>query len=177
MKAIAIDGKRMRHYADSAQQRNGQAWFVPDTYERPVALVCPVVRISRLGTHISQKFAGRYYDSVAAACVFMPESQAADPLSADETCFVRDAAYCVGEFVPVGGNDEPHCIAVGDERVEFSAAECGINDAICELSRISTLKMGDLIVFIACARAVKLAENDRLDVTIDGKSSVELRIK
>ena len=48
---------------------------------------------------------------------------------------------------------------------------------VSELSEFSTLKMGDLLIFVSDAIAVDLAENDRLEVTIDDSPSVILKIK
>lgn len=177
MKAVLTDGKTMRHYADSSQQRNGQAWFLPDESRLWVALICPAVKICRLGTHIAPKFAGRYYDSLAAACIFLPADKAYDPLRADERFFLMDATYCVGDFLPVGEYDRVHRISVGDGTMEFSAAQYEVDSKVSELSEFSTLKMGDLLIFVSDAIAVDLAENDRLEVTIDDSPSVILKIK
>ena len=177
MKALFVCGDRLRHFADSAQQRNGQAWFIPDTGVEWVAVVCPAIKITRLGTHIAQKFAGRYFDSISAACIFMPATAADNIADASERFFICDSAYCIGDSVGSDDAATVHKIVVGDESLSFSCADLEVDRIISELSRFSTLKMGDLIIFGDRSLVSKVAEGDRIEVTIDGERSVSLRIK
>lgn len=177
MKALFVCGDRIRHFADSAQQRNGQAWFIPDTGVEWVAVVCPAIKITRLGTHIAQKFAGRYFDSISAACIFMPASAAVNIADAPERFFFCDSAYCIGGCVGCEEAATVHKIVVGDETLSFSCADLGVDRIISELSRFSTLKMGDLIIFGDRLLVCKVGEGDRVEAAIDGERSVSLRIK
>ena len=177
MKAILIDGNRARHYADSAQQRNRQPWFVPDEGCKWVAVVCPAVRISRLGTHIAPKFAGRYYNEAAALCLFMPKDVSCDPMTADERYFMMDSAYCVGDFRPAGSADTVHVISADGREITFTMSDLDADRAVSGLSDFMTLKMGDLVIFGNRSMTVGLVENGRLDVALDGVLSVEWRIK
>ncbi len=64
--------KSVRTVADSALLRNGDPLFVADHLGRWSGRVCPAVRLSRLGTNIPLKAAGRYFDSYAPVLTVSP---------------------------------------------------------------------------------------------------------
>ncbi|MDE5554841.1 MAG: hypothetical protein K2J10_06625 [Muribaculaceae bacterium] len=177
MKTLFVSGEQLRHFADSSQQRNGQAWFVPDTDRQWVAAIYPAIKITRLGTHIAEKFAGRYYDSVSAVSIFVPESLAEAMADVPERFFVSDSAYCLGDGCEVGTTDAVHNISAGSQTLTFSCGELGVDRIISEISRFATLKMGDLIIFGNRGLVSRLTEGERFEVTLDGRRSIELRIK
>lgn len=177
MKTLFVSGDRLRHFADSSLQRNGQAWFVPDTDRQWVAAIYPAVKIIRLGTHIAERFAGRYYDSVSAVSIFIPENLAGALADVPESFFVADSAYCLGDGCEAAAADAIHDISAEGQTLTFSCGELGVDRIISEISRFATLKMGDLIIFGKRGLACRLTEGDRFEVTLDGRRSIELRIK
>ncbi len=179
MKIILIANKfgDVRHYADSTLQRNGQAWFIPETDSDWTALICPAVKISRLGTHISEKFASRYYETVSAAALFFPDGARIAPADAPEYLYLRDSALCIGDPVAIGEPNTLHTITVGDQTLQFDAASLEINRMISKVSRYATLKMGDLLIFPADHLTVPLTENTPLIATLDRTPSLTLKIK
>ncbi|MDE6239297.1 MAG: hypothetical protein K2M54_04825 [Muribaculaceae bacterium] len=177
MKALFVCDGRLRHFADSSLQRNGQPWFMPDISKEWVAIVCPGIKITRLGTHIAAKFAGRYYESICAVTLFLPAREAVSPSEAPERFFVSDSAYCIGEGVTVGEKEQLHEINVGEKSLKFSSDSLGVDTAISDISKFVTLKIGDVIIFGDERMDLSVAEGDRLEVAIDGERAIELRIK
>ena len=59
---------------DTALNRIGQPFFLPDINNPLTAFPALAVRISRLGKNIAEKFAHRYIDAVALAVVFRDEN-------------------------------------------------------------------------------------------------------
>ena len=88
MKAILLGGGTMRLIADSALLRCNKPLFLDDA-SRWCIKVCPAVRISRLGFYIKEKFAARYYDSVSAVGVCIPDEWRARPWEAPEAALPR----------------------------------------------------------------------------------------
>ncbi len=177
MKAICEFGGKIRHYADSAAHRNRYPFFIPDSSREWTARVCPAIKISRLGTHISRKFASRYYDSVAAVVMFVPSDVAADIVKADERYFVCDSAYCIGDSVAVGVQETVHNISAGGNELIFTAESLKADEVVSQLSEYATLKMGDLIIFGDKCFNLSIKEGDTLTVRLDGEDSVEVKIK
>lgn len=177
MKTIFVSGERLRHFADSSLQRNGQVWFVPDTDRQWVAAIYPAIKITRLGTHIAEKFAGRYYDSVSAVSIFIPESLVEALADVPEHFFISDSAYCLGDGCEAGAADTIHDISAGGQTLTFSCGELGVDRIISEISRFATLKMGDLIIFGSRGLVSRLTEGNRFEVALDGQRSIDLRIK
>ena len=177
MKAICDFGGRLRHYADSSAHRNRYPFFIPDTSAEWSVKICPAVKINRLGTHISEKFAPRYYDAVSAVALFMPSVSAADFANADERYFLCDSAYCCGELAAVGEADKDHVIQVGDKELTFSLASLSVDKKISELSKFVTLKIGDLLIFAEHSVDVNINEGGLLSVSLDGEEVIDVKIK
>ena len=177
MKVIVKNGERLRHFADSSAQRNGQPWFMPDMPTGWAAIVCPAIRISRLGTHISRKFAERYYDAVSAAIMFMPAEFSSDVTRADESFFVRDSGYSMGTSAEAVDKSAVHVISIDDRSLDFSCVGVGFDEMVSEVSGICTLKMGDIIIDTSHSIVVDVAEGHHLAVELDGQSCLDLRIK
>lgn len=177
MKAICCLGDRLRHFADSSAHRNRHPFFIPDASAEWVARICPAIKISRLGTHISRKFASRYYDSYAAVVMFMPSSEAVDFANADERFFICDSAYCVGDSTEIGTKDAEHVISAEGKEVRFTVETLGVDETVSRLSEFSTLKMGDLIIFAENSFDIAIREGDQLTVETDGREAVDVKIK
>lgn len=178
MKAIYVKGGHIRHFADSSQQRNGQAWFLPETDAKWSAIVCAAIKITRLGTHIAEKFAGRYYERLSAVSIFLPADLSGDASTAAERYFLRDSAYCIGEGGAAGGPESRHEISSSGQNITFNFGSTGVDRIISDVSEFTTLKMGDIIILGDVALPpVALCEGDRSEVFIDGEKVIDLRIK
>lgn len=174
MKALCILSEGFRLYADSSAHRNHHPVFLPDTDGGWSAVICPFVRISRLGMNISEKFAARYYDSAGGACLFMPTDGAGDPGSLDERYFAMDSAFTAGETVDAG--QTAVLSAMGRELTVDVTALC-VDRTIADLSRHMTFKMGDLLIFHSHSIKTSIAEGDRITATIDGHPCIDIKIR
>lgn len=174
MKALSIFPDKFRLYADSSAHRNYHPAFLPDTDGGWTALVCPYVRISRLGMNISQKFASRYYDSVGGACIFVPTTHKDDIASLDERYFAMDSAFTAGECI--APTPEITLSAFGRE-LPVDLTALGIDSTISGLSRYMTFRMGDILMFPTCSLSVPVIEGDHLTASISGLLCIDIKIK
>lgn len=174
MKALCILPEGFRLYADSSAHRNNQPVFLPDTDGGWTAVICPYIRISRLGMNISEKFARRYYDAAGGACLFMPTAGADDPRTLDERFFAMDSAFTAGETADAGQIST--LSAMGRELTVDPEALCA-DRIIAGLSRNMTFKMGDLLIFSSHSIKIPVTEGDRITATIDGRPCIDIKIK
>lgn len=165
---------------DSAMLRHGEPLFVEDADGQ--SLVCPAVRIGRLGTHIPLRAALSYADAISAVHLLMPadaaEARAAKWGLSDRTfapggymdlpeqqAVLTVASYAIGEkpSAPAG--------SVVVDTADFAPA-------ISAVSSVCTLRTGDLIVFADKGlSAGPAAPNRYVDADIDGTQSLHLKIK
>lgn len=111
---------------DSSLLNQKKPFFLPDWSEDIRYCTCTVVRISRLGKCIEDRFAERYYDAIGTGLNFRAEDII--PLNwAEGTAF--DNALCVGDLLPV----------------DPSADRQAIHHAIARVSEKVTLRNGDLV--------------------------------
>jgi len=113
---------------DASLLNQKKPFFVPDWAEDFRYIPCLVVRISRLGKCIEERYADRYYDAVALGLDFVAWDKMKQNY-AMATAF--DTSLCVGEWQPV------------EEMSDQDKAR--IAGAIHHASEIVTLRMGDLI--------------------------------
>lgn len=88
---------------DSAIQKSGKPFFVPDFASRFQFSAAAAVHVCRLGKNIAQRFANRYYEE-AGLCLVFEAKDLLESLNADgkpralATSF--DASHIVGEMTP-----------------------------------------------------------------------------
>lgn len=175
---------RMRLLADSAFLLTGKPFFVPDFASRFTCCPGLCVRIDRLGKHIAQRYAHRYYNSVAACGLVCPHNLADAGVcdDADARCGSFDGSLLLGNFLPYdGASDVAVCLT---NEAGISSTWCQtdlpgtLHSVITELSRYMTLKMGDMIVFPASENeAVELHVGGELNATLSGTVSLKTRIR
>lgn len=164
MKAICIDSLeqplQLHVVPDSGVNGRNRPWFVPDDMgDGCQAVPYAGAVVDRLGMHIGEQFARRYYNSLAAAVHL--RSDKAD--KAVEWC--RDDNLTAGtEHTPAAGFDE--------------AFLADVDRAIATVSRFMTLKTGDLVL-LRTDRApvtVHIGDNQAVDV-LEGLNSVPLKVR
>ncbi|MCQ2342353.1 MAG: hypothetical protein MJZ75_02510 [Paludibacteraceae bacterium] len=124
---------------DASLLNQRKPFFVPDWSSDMRYTPCLVVRISRLGKCIADKFAHRYYDAVADGLDFV----AYDLLPteyAQATAF--DNSLCVGDWL------EPDTLSEQQKDI--------IAHAIRQISQVVTLRMGDIIYIDRPVEAVSI---------------------
>ncbi|MGL5938045.1 MAG: fumarylacetoacetate hydrolase family protein [Phocaeicola sp.] len=140
---------------DSALLKESKPFFIPDFSEQIEYETELVVRISRLGKHISPRFAHRYYDAVTVGIDFTARDlqkklrEAGQPW---EICKGFDGSAVIGDFVPVeklASVDDLHfhlnIDGVCVQRGYTADMIFKIDQLIAYISQFYTLKIGDLL--------------------------------
>lgn len=177
MKALCICDNRFRLYADSSVHRNNQPVFLPDIEGGWSVCICPAIRISRLGMHISEKFAPRYFDSVSVAALFVPAGFSDSPVDMPERFFVMDSAFATGEWLKAESPEQVFIISTNGVNAEFSAAKLNVAKTIAELSSFMTFKMGDILIYADKPFLFGIKEGDRVSAAINGTDCIDIKIK
>lgn len=140
---------------DSAVVQNGKPFFLPDFSERVDYETELVVRICRLGKHISQRFASRYYDAVTVGIDFTARDLQQKAKEKSNPWLISkgfDGSAVLGEFVPKEQfkdlQDLHFHLDVDGKTVQ--AGYTGdmlfkIDEIIAYVSQFMTLKIGDLL--------------------------------
>ncbi len=166
---------------DSAVLRHGEPLFVQDGTSR--SMVCPAVRIGRLGTHIPPRVAGSYADAITVFHLLMPARPA---LARDAFWGLSDRTFAPGATMPLAGGEVRVCACSyppGTAGTE-APASCITFDtalaapAIAAVSARCTFRTGDILVFADHGMDMGPAMPDRyVDADIDGFPSLHLKIK
>lgn len=138
----------LRTSPDSTVLRTGDPLFVPDHLgPRWRGHVCPAIRISRLGTNIPRRFAGRYFEEATLLLLLEPDGES-------ELCkgalYLLDRSTAPGQWTSADILDKVSEITVGtgDTAVAYPGRRLRdeFEEAISEISRFCTFKTGDILV-------------------------------
>lgn len=148
MKIIAIDRKigstmaqapQVEYIPDSALLSGDKPFFIPDLPGPWRFRFYPAFRINRLGKSIAARFAPRYYDAVTIAARPMTDNY---PLSLIAGI---DGAFITGRWIPLPSSSVI-IVSLGEgESAIIDRGATMIDEAIDRVSRLMTLKMGDII--------------------------------
>ncbi len=174
---------------DTALLRNNDPLYFPSFCKELVGNICLIVKIDRIGKHISERFAHRYYTEVGLGINFT----AADTLqrAIDEglphdkaTSFDHSAATSPRflSLESVGGNTnslECELKHNGEVVASFSTQQMTISldRALSELSKYVTLRIGDLIYIGAEHKIESLSIGDTLSATLCGDELLNFDIR
>jgi 2-keto-4-pentenoate hydratase/2-oxohepta-3-ene-1,7-dioic acid hydratase in catechol pathway len=172
--------KSVRTVADSALLRSGDPLFVADHLGRWSGRVCPAVRLSRLGTNIPLKAAGRYFDSYAPVLTVSPLAGETHPEGISD---IADRSVAAGEWTPaeeLGDGPTEMTVRVGGS--SLSGRGEGLRSlferTIHELSRYCTFKTGDiLIVETGSTASFELVPDTSVECNADGTVRLNIRLK
>ena len=174
--------------ADSSLLTHGRPFFIPDFTQRCDYETELVVRISRLGRSIPQRFAHRYYDAVTVGIDFtardLQERLRAQGLPWDISKGF-DGSAAVGSFVATEslGKD------IQDLRfhldINGTTVQSGhtadmihtVDEIVSYISRFFTLKTGDLIFTGTPAGVGPVNIDDHLEGWIEGEKVLEFNAK
>lgn len=172
---------------DSSILKNNKPFFLPGfssmiQYETEI-----VLKISRLGKGISQKFAHRYYNELTlgidmtARDIQNRNSAAGLPWELSK-CF--DGAAPVGKFVPVDSITDMNNIefrleinSVIVQKGNTSDMIFSFNEIVAYISRFFTLKTGDLIFTGTPSGVGPLKKNDNLVAYLGDEALLDFRIR
>lgn len=203
MKIICVG----RNYAAHAKELNNKTEEEPVVFLKPeTALVAPkmpffypefskdihfetelVVRISKLGKNIEEKFANRYYDAVSLGIDFTArdlQSQLKSKGLPWERAKAFDSSAPVGEFVSLDElkpiQDLRFSLKVnGETRQHGHTADMlfSVDKVISFVSQYFTLKKGDLIFTGTPEGVGPIAIGDVLEAELEGRPLLTVRIK
>ena len=146
---------------DSSMLVNRKPFFIPDWSKDVRMTPCAVLRVSRMGKNIGQKFASRYYDAVAPWLNIC----AADVLAQgdDVKAWAFDYSLPLGKFMDLSQWK-------GETIMSF-------DEAIHRVSAIMTIRQGDLI-FVDCNVASRpLVKEEVIVVNTDEQELLYCKIK
>ena len=169
---------------DNALLRNNDDFYFPDF--TTALSCCPqgVVRISRLGKCIAERYAERYYEDVGVGIRFYADSletRLKEQGLAAEMASAFDASAAISPLVACNGVGDGsydlkvNGIEVYREEAKLSAAS--IARLIAVASEFYTLKIGDFLYTGGKFRYRGLKAGDRLQMSLDGKSVLYFKIK
>jgi 2-keto-4-pentenoate hydratase/2-oxohepta-3-ene-1,7-dioic acid hydratase in catechol pathway len=156
--------------SDSSLLNQDKPFFLPDWSGDVRACRCVAVRICRLGRSVETRFASRYYDAMACGIDF----QAADLLREGKTAeaLAFDGALCVGGWLqPDVYRSLPATLLSETEQ------GCTIEQGIAQISRIMTIRMGDILYIDMPCEAQPVHREDVLQYGDDGQNLLYCRIK
>ena len=173
--------------ADSALLKDRKPFFVPDFMGRIDYETELVVRISRLGKGISQRFAHRYYDAVTVGIDFtardLQQKLRAQGLPW-ELCKGFDGSAALGEWVPIERFRSVHALHFHlDQNGKTVQEGCTsdllfkVDELIAYISSFFTLKTGDLIYTGTPAGVGPVAIGDYLEGYLEDQKVLEVRCK
>lgn len=169
--------------ADSSVLLSGKPFFIPGFARQFTVSASLALRVSRLGKCIAERFAHRYYDSVAPAVVVSPEGILESEIADYVTATAFDGALWLGRFVAADGVDVAapalEMAISGTRQCVASAQRLPLSpDAIiAAVSRQVTLKMGDIILTGNCTPAEHIAIGDTVTASLQGEEGLRIRVK
>lgn len=132
----------VQYIPDPALTLPGRPMFYPDEGQGWVMRPCVAVRLNRLGKGVAPKFASRYYDSVAPALrLMLPGAVNQQILSG------MDSSIACGEWMSPEGFAQLGPVTVSGVKIEYKISAEDIALAISAISRYTTVKMGDILLF------------------------------
>ena len=166
-------GAQMVLKGDSCLLNGRKPFFTPEGASEIGVTPCIILRVSRLGKEIAPKFAERYYDAVAPGADFIDLGKARE---AQETgrpwteALAFDYSLAIGEWME---NDEmSRAQALNDGMMLLSPEE-----AIAAVSKVMTIRQGDLI-YIQAMQAPRLVQKEEiLRVAVNGEEKLYCKIK
>ncbi len=174
---------------DTALLRNNDPFYIP-SFSREVHYECElVVRIGRVGKHIDERFARRYYDEVGLGIDFTARDLQREAIACGlpwERCKAFDHSAALSpEFVPlaqIGGDVQRLRFALEVNGVPRQTGDTSqmlfsVDRIIACVSQYLTLRMGDLIYTGTPAGVGPVAPGDNLRATLENRELLNFDIR
>jgi len=172
---------------DTSLVLKNQPFFIPPFSNDVHYEVEILVRINRIGKHIQQKFAHKYYDAIGLGIDFTARDLQAKFKSKGlpwEKAKAFDGAAVVGDWV--NKSELPHV-----DELQFEMTKNGtivqqsssalmlwkVDELIAYVSQFFTLKIGDIIFTGTPAGVGPVAENDVLEGSLEGRQLFSIKVK
>ena len=147
---------------DSSLLVNRKPFFIPDWSSDVRMTPCVVLRVSRLGKHVSARFASRYYDAVAPGL----NMQAADMVAQGKWTegWAFDYSLVVGQMTTTELLNDYSTIISAEEAIE-------------RVSKVMTIRQGDMIYIDCQADARRLVPEEEISVQKENNELLYCKIK
>ena len=172
---------------DTSLVLKNQPFFIPPFSDDVHYEVEVLVRINRIGKHIQQKFAHKYYDEIGLGIDFTARDIQAKLKAKGlpwEKAKAFDGAAVVGDWV--NKSELPHI-----DELQFEMTKNGtvvqqsssalmlwkVDELIAYVSQFFTLKIGDIIFTGTPAGVGPVAENDVLEGSLEGRQLFSIKVK
>lgn len=172
---------------DTALLKDGKPFFLPDFSEDVQYETELVVRVSRLGKNIAERFAHRYYDQVTVGIDFTARDLQKKQKELGlpwEIAKGFDHSAAVGTFIPIESvtalQDLNFRLDINGETVQSGNSRdmiYPVDRIIAFISRFFTLKIGDLIFTGTPAGVGPVKINDHLQGYIEDRKLLDFRVK
>lgn len=172
---------------DSAILPNNHPFYIPTFSEEIHYEVELLVKINRLGKHISEKFAHKYYDEIGLGIDFTArdlQNKLKEKGLPWEKAKAFDGSAVIGDFIPKSNfsdlNDIGFSLLKNNELVQKGTTKAmlwKIDELIAYISTFMTLKIGDIIFTGTPAGVGKVAPEDLLVGKIGDQEFFEIKIK
>lgn len=157
---------------DSAAVLPGRPLFLPETAAAWNFAISPAVRISRLGKSIPRRFAHEHFDAITLVGRVYPQGlPAVSPWSA-----AVDSSYALGLWIPpTDATEAETTLPCESGSIPFPADTA--ENAIAVLSRLFTLKNGDIVVIPPFLTNFAAAIDTHVEATINRKPVLSFNLK
>lgn len=174
--------------ADSALLRVGDPFFVPDYTREPEYEAELVVRISRLGRSIPERFAHRYFEEVTVGIDFTARDLQREARRAGLPWTIAkgfDGSAAIGRWVrldALGGDADNLHFRLDLNGQTVQAGYTGemthrVARLVSYISQFFTLKTGDLIYTGTPAGVGAVHIDDHLDAYLEGRHILSMNVK
>lgn len=173
--------------ADSSLLKDKKPFFLPDELGRVDYETELVVRISRLGKSIPQRFAHRYYDAVTCGIDFTArdlQRKCKEKGLPWTLCKGFDGAAAIGEWVPVEKFRDIQAIHfhldINGKTVQEGCTSdmlYTVDELIAYISRWFTLKTGDILFTGTPMGVGPVHINDHLEGWLEERKVMEFNVK
>ena len=202
MKIICIGRNYAKHIEELANERptNPVVFMKPDSAilpKRNPFFIPPfsndvhheveiLVKINKVGKHIQEKFAHKYYDEIGLGIDFTArdvQSKCKEKGLPWEKAKAFDGSAVIGEFYPKSEFDLKEIkfqLLKNDAIVQdgnSTAMLWKIDELIAYVSQYFMLKKGDIIFTGTPAGVGKVEENDVLIGTLEGREAIKIKVK
>ena len=172
---------------DTALLKDGKPFFLPDFSEDVQYETELVVRVSRLGKNIAERFAHRYYDQLTVGIDFTARDLQKKQKELGlpwERAKGFDQSAAVGSFIPIESvtalQDLNFRLDINGETVQAGNSRemiYSVDRIIAFISRFFTLKIGDLIFTGTPAGVGPVKINDHLQGYVEDRKLLDFWVK